>query len=622
MSGNWLDRVKHVTPGEPVQAGIVSRPDRTLEDRTDYLKDRLDAAELGRALFDVGATVADDVLPGQPVFWNYTTQRYEKALAAVAVEQVSQTLTMQPSSDCVGLCYRKTSANQADIVLRGIVALPDIVNAIGQNVAPGRYYLSATLPGKLVQQRPATSVYVCYVQGPKDNCSDVPNVIVMPHVKDIADEHTHYRFDLYCRPAGTNSVVTEDDQDVHYITNPNTTLPGWLPADHAIFDGKAPAGAVFGYNFGEHLALSRAWPPLPIQSVALLWDKGENRVGATEIPLGRSGLAICDINGIWWMSRCYGDVPWPADYTTAPVTTEDTEISECPRGEAMRLSVVFLRMLLGNDRRMVTRLAPQTGSPIRVLNCDNLPATTGDLELNLQLQVLPTETFGGQAIKGVINDHQLKTGWLTEGVVVHNQPQVSVNSMRTRPLTTVEKDYLALPTADTILAHQGLVNFTFDNPFIDRELLPQIIRLSDTVERLYSDIPYLGFPQSQASLLRLRFNVPDDHLDDNISMKIRVRLFGQGAAGQTLPPLYMSYRRLPRPGAGGSVLLPTADTALAFNSVTTINPYTLIERESAEFTVSEGDVILVTIGRNAGDTYPAEVGVIRISGILFKPAST
>lgn len=619
MSGNWLHRVKHVNPGEPVQAGIVGRPDRTLEDRTDYLKDRLDAAELGRALFDMGATVAPDVLPGQPVFWNYTTQRYEKALAAIEVDEATQALVVQPSSDCVGICYQKRSENQADIVLRGIVAMPELSNAIGETIEPGRYYLSGTEPGKLVQQRPAVSVYVCYVQGPKDNCSDVPSVVVMPHVKDFIDDHTHYRFDLYCRPAGTNSVAVENGQQVHYITNPNPELPGWLPADHPSFNGKAPAGAVFGYNLTEHLALSRVWPPLPIQSVAMLWDKGAQYVGATEIPLGRSGLAICDANGIWWMSRCYGDVPWPATYTTAPEETVDTAISECPRDEAMRLAVVFLRMLVGNDRRVVTSLAPQIGSPIRVVNCDGLPATTGDLELNLALQVADEEAFGGQAFKAIVNDHQLKAGWLAEGIVIHNQAQVELNSTRTRALSALEKDYLNLPTADNVTLHQGIVNITFDNPFVDRELLPQIIRLSDTVERLYTDIPYLGFPQGQASLLRIRLNVPDDNLGDNIALKIRVRLFGSGAAGQTLPGLYMTYRRIPRPTSLSGIALPTSDTNLTFDTNTTVNPYTLIERESEAFSVAEGDVILVTIGRNAGDAYPAEVGVIRVAGVLFKP---
>jgi len=617
MSGNWLHRVKHVNPGEPVQADVVNRPDRTLAQRTDYLKDRLDAAELGRALFDSGATISPDVLPGHPVFWNYDTQRYEKALAAVTEDPETQVLIVQPSSDCVGICYRKQSENQADIVLRGIVVLPELTNAIGENIEPGRYYLSAVEPGKLVQQKPAVSVYVCYVQGPKDNCSDAPRVVVMPLVKDFIDEHTHYRFDLFCRPAGENTITDNE----HFVTNPNPELPGWLPADHETFNGKAPEGAVFGYNLKEHLSLSRVWPPLPIQSAAMLWDKGIEYVGATEIPLGRDGLAICDVNGIWWMSRCYGDVPWPADYTTVPEDVTDTAISECPREEAMRVAVVFIRMLVGNDRSVVTSLAPQEGSPIIVANCDGLPAKTGDLELNLALQVSPEESFGGQAFKEVVNDHQLQLGWLAEGITVHNQAQVLVNSTHSRLLTDVEKEYLKLPVADEITTHQGLVNFTFDNPFVDRELQPQIIRLSDTVERLYLDIPYLGFPQGQTSLLRIRLNVPDDYIGTSVLLKARMRLFG--LANGTLPQFSMSYRVIPRPLAGATVDItnPGVDTTLNATTNVVVNQYELIEIETEGVTVAEGDTVLITLQRTAGDSYQGEVGLLRIAGILYKTSA-
>lgn len=616
MSGNWLYNIKHVKPGEPVAANVVGRPDRTLEERTDYLRDRLDAAELGQALFDTGATIASDVQPGQPVYWNYTAKRYEKALAAVATDPATDTLVIQPSSDCVGLCYRKTAETLGDIVLRGVVSLPALTNAIGTTIAPGRYYLSSAEPGKLVQQKPGVSVYVCYVQGPKDNCSDVPRVVVMPHVRDLVDDHTHYRFNLVCQPAGTNTVTTVDDQQIHTITDADTSMEGWLPADHEIFAGKAPEGAVFGYNLSQDLALYRVWPPVPLQSVAMLWDKGADLVGATEIPLGRSGLAICDANGIWWMSNCYGDAPWPADLSGEIVEVGGTEVSECPRLEMMRVAVVFLRMLIGNDRRVVTKLEPAAGSPVTVTNCDGLPATTGDLQLDLNLQISGTEVYGGQVLKGVTGGNTLTAGWAAEGIVAHDQTQLTVTSSHTRNLNNTEKELLSLPTGDTVVAHQGLVSLSFDNQFAEREVSPQIIRLSDTVERLYTDIPYLGFPAGQASLLRVRLNVPDSNLGTNLQMKIRVRFFGRGTAAQTIPALYMTYRRLPRPATGGTALA-TTDTELAFNSVIALPADTAVERDSDNFSIAEGDVVLVTIGRATGDAYP-EVGVLRVSGIISK----
>lgn len=614
MSGNWLHNIKHVNPGEPVQAGVVSRPDRTLEDRTDYLKDRLDAAALGKILVDSDATICSSVLPGQPVYWNWVEKRYEPALAAVASDPETQVLVVQPSSDCVGICLRKRAETLGDIVLRGIVEIPDLANAISGPITPGRYYLSAADAGKLVKQKPAVTVTVCHVQGPKDSCTTVPRVVVMPHIRDFIDDHTHYRFDLV-----TQQAATAND-------------PGWLPANHASFNGKAPNGAVFGYNLSQHAALSNVWPPLPIQSVAMLWDKGVDYVGATEIPLGPTGLAICDTNGIWWMSDCEDDVPF-TDPTEHPEETE-----ECPRYETMRVSVVYLRMLTGNDRNVVTSLvkdvdgtaaateptptAATVTSPIAILNCADDPASTGDLQLNLDLQIAAGDAAGGQALKGVINRHQLTRGWMAEGAfTLSNQIAITGSRPNPRTLTTQEKQQFNLTTTSPITLHQGILKIDYTDQLVEREISPQIIRLSDTVERLYMDIPYLGFPGGQASLLRLRFNVPGSNLGDNLMMKIRVQLFGRdGTQSQrkVMPSLYMTRRVItkpPTPEADGQAL-PTTDTALTFNSSANLYIDRAIQRDSAAFAVTEGDTVLVTLGRVEDNVY-GEIGVLRVTGIVY-----
>lgn len=640
MSGNWQYNIKHVQPGEPVQAGIVGRPDRTLEERTEYLKDRLDASELGRAIFEVDATISTDVEIGHAVYWNWTTQRYEKALVAVELDDVTQVFTVQPSSDCVGICYRKKSADRADIVLRGLVTFDNLDNSIGQTVAPGKYYLSAVEAGKLSKQKPPVTVVVCHVQGPRDNCSDKLRVIVMPQSRDYVEEHTHYRFDLVPRPAGTNTVVTVDDQQRHVIEDPDAEMQGWLPASHPTFrrdpddpaTNYAPVGAVFGYNIKKHAALNRVWPPIPVQSVSMIWDKGQDLVGATEIPLGKAGLAICDVNGIWWMSDCLGDVPWPPDYD--PETSfPNNEGDECPRGEVMRVVVIYLRMLLGNDRTVVTSLVQDTdqvgeeliASPLAITNCDDLPASTGDLKLNLDLQTRPEETLGGQAVKGVANRHQLLRGWVAEGLVTTTPDFLVVKGSRPtesmRNLTPTEKTALGITTSSAVPVHQGLLRIDYTDNLVEREISPQIIRLSDTVERLYMDIPYLGFPAGQSSLLRVRLNVPEANLDQSLKMKIRVRLFGRDGTPSTatlLPELYMSYRRLPRPGVN-ALQLPTVDTDVDFSdSSRSLFIDTVVECNSDEFDVEAGDTVLVTIERRSdiADQYENDVGVLRIAGIV------
>ena len=723
MSANWSYNIKHVTPNEPVNAGIVGRPDRTLEERTEYLKERLDAAELGRAIFEVDATVSPDVLPGQPVYWNWAANRYERAVVAIEQDATTGVFTVQPSSDCVGMCYRKKAADRADIVLRGLVVFPELTNSIGETVAPGKYYLSSVEAGKLSKQKPPVTVVVCHVQGPRDNCSDHLRVIVMPQSRDYLEEHVHYRFDLVTRPAGTNTVITEEGEEPrHTITSPNADLQGWLPADHEVFEGRAPVGAVFGYNIKKHQALNRVWPPIPIQSVSLLWDKGEQTlIGATEIPLGARGLAIADVNGIWWMSDCYGDVPWPAEYS-AGWEDGDGLGAECPRNEVMRVVVIYLRMLLGNDRSVVTSLVADEDevngaiikAPLAITNCDDLVASTGDLKINVDLQFAKTEAIGGQAVKSVSNRHQLARGWIAEGVVTTTPGYLDIRGSRHRSLavtiaageeetifttatnhgyTAGTKVYLApnasstLPTGVTAFAeyfvsatdltensfklsatensapivvenngsgtyvvvsgrfltpaektalnissvsqipvYQGLLRIDYNDNLVEREIAPQIIRLSDTVERLYKDIPYLGFPAAQTSSLRVRLNIPEVNVDQNLRIKIRVRLFGRGPSEAQLPVLQMSYRILPRP-FGGELELPEDDVDISFlendseNSSTippTLAPDTVIERDSEEFNAQAGDTVLITLERPGGisDVYAADVGILRLAGIV------
>ena len=636
MSSNWPYNVKHVLPGEPVQAGVVSRPDKTLQDRTDYLLQRLDAAEHGHTLFDTNAKLAGSVKVGQPVFWNYTAQRYELALAAVAFDDTLHTYVAQPSSDCVGICYSKSADTVGDILLYGIASIPELSNAIDGTITPGRYYLSAAAAGKLVKQRPSITVPVCYVQGATDECNPIPRVIVMPSTRGLIEEHTHYRFDLYSQPAGVHEVYTDSsDVDRHRINSADSDLPGWLPANNAVFNGKAPEGAVFGYNLSAHPAVQQAWPPVPVQAVSVIWDKGQQRRGGADVPMGPEGLVICDLNGIWWMSDCYGDVPWPQDWSGAP--PEDTnQVSppECSRYETMRVSIVFIRMLVGNDRGFVTSLKPGTDSPIVITKCinqeqaDSAHPATGDLALNLALDYSlpndvrePEDTVleAGLVVTGKTpSGRQLQRGFVVAGLVA---PQFTVTSTNHRNLTTEEKEQLEFDASDTVPVHQGIIKLSLES-LTNNEVSPQIVRLNDTVERLWADIPYLGMPAGQASSMRLRLNVPDISFESALKMLIRVQLFGKGNSSTPMPALYMSYRRILKPGttAGTAILLPTTETdsnsgGLTFNSAVAVAANTAVICDSSNFTVAAGDTILVTLSRLAGDTYP-EVGVLRVAGIL------
>ena len=630
MSNNWLYNIRHIVAGEPVQASVVNRPTQSLEERTNYLKDRLDAAALGRAIFDTDATIAPDVEEGDAVFWNADMQRYERALAAVENDETTQTLVIQPSADCMGLLYIKKSQTLGDIVLRGIVKIPNLTNAITGTdpELSGRYYLSTAQPGKLVKQRPPVTVSICYVQGVKGSCDPNPWVVVMPQVRDFLESHIHYRFELVPRVAGTGAIV-----DGRYVISaPDVALQGWLPASHPLFrrdpadpaTSYAPTGAVFGYNIQAHAGVARVWPPVPVQAVAMLWDKGTGRVGATELPLGTDGLAVCDNNGIWWMSNCENDLPFTTGTVTAPAG--GTLPPECPRNERMRVIVVFLRMLFGNNRNVVTSLIAAPNSPLTVTNCDGLPAKTGDLEidLDLKLAVDPVNVDGGIALKRIDAGNKFRQGWVTEGIVSAS-PVIGIQGYEPgnttlRALTNDEKTALGFDPASVITAQRGLIKITFNDQLVEREIAPQVIRLSDVVERLYRDVPYLGFVAGQESLVRVRFIVPAAGLGTGLTMKLRAQLLG--LVTDTLPAFYVTYRRLARPAFGTQLPLTTTDAPpLNFPSDIPVAANNVVEVDSEAFTVAEGDTVLVTIQRRligvTADGYAGEVGLLRLSGIIM-----
>jgi hypothetical protein len=291
----------------------------------------------------------------------------------------------------------------------------------------------------------------------------------------------------------------------------------------------------------------------------------------------------------------------------------------------MRVIVVFLRMVFGNDRSVVTSLQAGPGSPIRVTNCDGLVAKTGDLELNLDLNlaIKPPDLDGARVLKRIEDGYKFRQGWVTEGVVSGSAPIVVTsypsNPVAARALTAAEKTGLGFPAEADITAQRGLVKISFNDALVERELSPQIIRLSDAVERLYKDVPYIGFPSGQDSLVRVRFIVPAAGLGLGLQVVLRAQLLGLSTGA--LPELEVTYRRLPRP-AGAPISLVAVDVspALAFASNVAVTANNVVEIESAPFPVAEGDTVLVTMRRRlvggGSDGYLGEVGLLRLSGIV------
>lgn len=583
MSG-YHDLTRRVQDGQPVDAGSVNSPLSDLDDNIRYLRELLDALNVGSAIYARNVTVEEGALVGMPVYYNATTQRYERALAATVTDNTTGELLTAPSASVWGIVCIKTNTTLADLVIGGLAEI-DLTNSTGGNAA-GRYYLSASTPGHMSLQQPPVTVPVVLANGQGQ-------VLVLPQQLELLESHKHYKFSLKCLPAGTHVPPSVGER--HTITSPNTAIEGWLPASSFT---NAPEGAVFGYNLAAS-PLLRVWPPVPLQSVYLEWDKVASwDVLGTGVPLGPEGLALLDANGIWWMSDCYYDVPWPPTLdTTDPDNTSFTP-NECPRDAQMRLTLYFTRMVFQTAGSAVTSLNVAAGSGLS-LTCVETgdPADTGNLLLNLDLGFSQgADTADGHLVFKELVGNVFQRGPVVEALVAGTN--ISLTS-----------------TAPDGSNHQGIVTISANNTVTGNELPVELVRLSGVEESNYQDVMGLSFVASRIASYRGRIRIPAS-LVGSTSCRLRLRILGR--ASGTLPNLTLTTRILTRPTAvlTNQVSLPTSDSSLGLTTNATVTANSYVEALSSPLTVHAGDVVLFTLSRATVDAYAGDVQVIDQVGVL------
>jgi hypothetical protein len=621
MPGTWINRVKHVNDGEPVNGAVDSRPTRALEGNAQYLKNRIDSAEMGEGVIAYGETVEAAALIGMAVYRNSDPAhaRYERALAAVesAIDpdgKPTGILVPSASSDTVGIIIFKYNATKADILLAGrhqvdISAAVDPTTLVNNIAPPGRYYLSSFTAGMLVQQRPPVSVSVLIY-------TDDGMAIVQPVQRDFLEDHIHYRVQLYAQPAGTNELDSSSGANRRVVGSPDATLPGWLPATSDFFDmTRVPAGAVFGYNLAQHPQLARIFPPIPPSGAVIFLDRADDLTGGKLIPMGPGGLCIVDSFGIWWMSDCNGDAPWP-DGWPLPVDPGGEILPECPRVEEFQIILSYTMMVYTTERTAVTSLQPALpDGPLTFTDCDGAEATTGDLYagLNLAFLVDPADdTAGWMAFKTFDAENEtFERGPVVEGLTQGLNCTLASKTMG-----------LALDGVTPLF--QGQVQVNVSTTTGERELPADLIRMAQTDERYYLNVPYIGFDAGRDTSLRMRFYVPTD-LSAGAQVVVRMQLLGR--ASGTLPNMSMTYLILkrpvtfnPPPAPPTPILQPlpqlTAEQPLTINTNVSVGADQYTEVNSAPIPVNAGDTILVMLSRSSADLYGGEVGLMRPVGIL------
>jgi hypothetical protein len=362
---------------------------------------------------------------------------------------------------------------------------------------------------------------------------------------------------------------------------------------------------MFGYNLAAHPALKNVWPPLPASEAYLEFDRGTT--GFTGVPVGESGACIVNRYGIWWMSDCYNDVPWPTAYNSPgfSISLSDPPDAECPRRTQMAMRIWFTKPSFATDATVVTSLTSL--DPRLVVTCvDGTPASVGALNVDLDLNFISTAGNTGYQVLKEIDGNSFKQGPVCEGLYTSSSAVTLSSPSRRR---------LIVGNTSSPWLYQGPVEISVV-PTESREIEVQLIRLDGVEEQFYEDVTYLGFAAANESSIRCKLHVPSSTGFASPIISLKLRILGRAAG--TLPALTVTARRLPKPSAGSSLALPLTASEFAVTIVTTAtlsgsNRY--IEVSSTAFAVADGDTLLFTVQRNS-DAYAGEVGILQMTGIL------
>lgn len=594
MATLWEQIVELLINGEAVDAPTTNRPTSAVARRTQYLYDRLQAMAAGEALFIHDVPVEDGAVIGDAVYFDDVDAVYKRALAAVELDTSFGWYAPTKSSYAVGFVYSKADTNIASIVLAG--ALRDFTPSFspGDASTPGAMYLSMSEAGKVTFQKPPVGIYMGYNRGDG-------TVHILPQPKDMLEDHIHHKHALYAVPAGEANCITYGDGEVHQVINPDPNEPGWLPADHPVFNGLAPEGAHFGYNLAQHDDLQKVWPPQPLDSGYIEVNRGN----------GFQGLRLRDtcpdviINaqGIWWMTNCFGTAPWAPGIACSSSSSSESSTScdpECQTPLEYRpgnldldnlfINLWFTKMVFKTDASVVTSLAPDgDNSPITIVDCDGDPASTGNLFAGLDLSKLEIEepVVGFNGVKS-FGANKVQRGPIITGLKPGTGAAIAGIGDKGVNWDLVDGIYM------------GDLEVGLADNLNDPQDFAPIVKAVNNVREDFdnvNDFFYFHFPVNRVADIRYRVEIPRVRMP-TVDIRAYLWFWFVGRSAGAIPKLTASYRRYPL-ATGTPASLPTGDTDITPGGWTpgiTLAAGQYAYAATDWFDVVVGDTIDYTIG--------------------------
>jgi len=205
MKTPWRPKVEPLIDGEQVKAEVANRPIEQLVDQTKNLNERLQdlSAKSGRMVF-TNAPLGSEVSTLDFVYYDVEDHVFKPAIADIRQTENGE-FRLAPSAMVVGMVMSKSTSILGDILQFGRINLTDegidpdtlVEDPEGAPFAPGRYFLSAKVPGKITSVSPSPSIQVGFFTTEESH--------VYPVHKDIFDSHQHHRYPMVAKPAASQN---------------------------------------------------------------------------------------------------------------------------------------------------------------------------------------------------------------------------------------------------------------------------------------------------------------------------------------------------------------------------------------------------------------------------------
>lgn len=516
---------------------------------------------------------------GQPVFFNTGTNRFELSRLQIQ-SSPSGRLYASMSSEAWGIIHKKCASNRADVLLSGLASI-DLTASTGQASPSGKFYLTTTAGA--MASSPDHSIIV-----PVLLATGAGQVLFRPWFADTYPRYVPAIVEVMRTVAGTpvnsGNVIT--------ITSPNPNVLGWLPANHAVFGGNAPVGAVFGYNWKQDNELSVGWPPVNPAEAKLYIEAGGTTSKGSRVLLGNDGQRLI-INefGIWWMTANASQVPWAIPVDGQPSGTNPLAITP-------KLVLEADLVVYGSDEISGIGSLDSTVDWLKfVKQGTNNPANVGELALSLDTAEMTSSLIGyGTTSLGPVVDGKFARNYQVSSLRAGNAA-VSLNG------TIVGGSYVGPVTISVIAAR-------------DMDLLPTDTQLFGATTESYAEEMAIGLPASCNTRFVNSYHIPNA-VTANSSIVFELWITSQGQLSLPIG-LELSTRVFSQP-TGSPLALATKPLlnllGINYTPGVVIPSGQYAKIESDVLTVSGGDLVYLQMARNGlTDGVSAEVHVLKLIG--------